>query len=79
MISVSFQDMTSLFFFIISSTIASTMITPKAPRKIPASGRKLIVPSELTITSAFFNTAAPIIGPINPGMKTCDIILTPWN
>ena len=56
-----------------------TISTIKANKKIFALGINDVVPSLLTTVSAFFNTSAPINGPITPGIKTCANILKPWN
>ena len=58
------------------SRMSSTQ-TAAAARKILAFGRKLVVPSSLVMVAAPLSTAAPMPGPITPGISTCPKIRIP--
>lgn len=74
-----FYAFSFLFFILQTSTTNGTIaiIAMSAAKKMFALGKNDCVPSLLVIISAFFNTAAPIAGPIIPGISTCEKMRKP--
>ena len=62
-----------------STQIVTITPTARAAAKMLALGTKEVVPSELVICSAPESTAAPMAGPMTPGISTWEKIRRPWN